>query len=340
MLSKNLTYINLTSNQMSLSFKLIGNWEWWTSYPVSIAESLGAMIGKDFVVVSGYAKRWNETTKKVYAFDTTMPKAKWREMDEVPTAEGFSHAAFAVDGDIMYVCGGYVGATPGPHTDTCLRYNHSSPPTTQWTYMPPLPEGRGGGGMILVNNTKTLMYATGATRVDGAAYDHRDVWGLNLNNLTSGWKKFPDIPYEGNHVSHVTASFKGQQRHFIMGGQLKQNEKFTNQAHNFEWNSTSMSWTRRASLPVGRGHASSSTFPYGCGLIIAGGAINNNTKTKDVSFYSIETDSWTKIGDLVIEMNTPVCDIVRFSSNSTDYIYCQTGGISTKFSWRIQISLS
>ena len=159
-------------------------------------EGLGAMIGKDFVGVSGFTGNFQTVTKKVYAFDTTDSNAKWREMDEVPVPVGFSHAAFAVvDESIMYICGAYVGPTPGPHSDVCLKYEHKNSPGKQFSFLPKLPEGRGGGGMVHMKSSNSLLYATGATRPSGGTTsDHSDVWELTLDNTAAGWQKRPDIP--------------------------------------------------------------------------------------------------------------------------------------------------
>jgi Kelch motif len=298
---------------------------------------MGAMIGDDFVIVSGFAKSWLNTTKKVYSFNTKNSTAMWMEQDEVPVPIGFSHSAFAVNGNTLYICGGYVGPTPGPDTNACLKYSHKKPRATQWEHLPSLPEGRGGGGLWYMNYTNSLQYTTGATRPNGTATDHNTTWELSLNNMTKGWMRRADLPYRGNHVSHVTVHYNGTYRHFVAGGQERQNENYANRPDHYEYDNMKKTWIQRASMPYGRGHASASTFAYGCGYIMAGGAINNKSHTADISYYGIDTNTWTSIGNLTMALNTPVCDIVRFA-NGTDYIYCQTGPISAEFSWRRQIS--
>jgi N-acetylneuraminic acid mutarotase len=296
------------------------------------------MIGDDFVLVSGFTKSWTNVTKKVYALNVKDASATWREMDDVPVPVGFSHAAATIVDNTMYICGGYIGGTPGPQTDICLKYSHTNPLTEQWSYLPSLPEGRGGGGMCFMNSTNSLLFTTGAIRPNGRATDQNTTWELDLSNTMNGWVRRADIPYTGNHVSHVTATYEGKKRHYILGGQKGSNEPYGNKADNFEWDNMNKIWIRRANMTIPRGHASSSTVPYGCGFIMAGGAINNDTQTSDVSYYGIDTDTWISIGNLTQPINTPVCDIARFSPG-LDYLYCQSGGISSKFSWRIRISL-
>ena len=87
-------------------------------------------------------------------------------------------------------------------------------------------------------------------------------------------------------------------------------------------------------MPFTRGHASSSTRAMGCGFIIAGGSTNENGKTKDISFYDITTDTWTKIGELPNAINTPVCDI-----GVDGYLYCESGWPNGTFSHKRKIYL-
>jgi N-acetylneuraminic acid mutarotase len=295
------------------------------------------LIGDDFVIVSGFGTNgWNSVTKKVYAFNVRETNAKWREMDEVPV-EGFSHASYAVDGMTMYICGAYSGPLDTiKDSPVCLKYSHTAPKGQQWSRLPDMPDGRGGGGLNHIKETNSLVYANGATRPP--TEDRDSTWELDLDNQLAGWVNRAPTQYKGNHISHVTAYYEGRPRYYYLGGQLEQNEANGNQNDVMEWDQASKSWIRRANMLMGRGHASSSTLAYGCGFIIIAGAINGGDKTSDISYYAIDTDSWTKIGDLPENINTPVCDIVRNLSGS-DWVYCQTGPISGTFAYKSKISL-
>jgi hypothetical protein len=297
---------------------------------------MGAMIGKDFVVVSGFTGNWDKVTKKVYALDTTDSKAVWREMDEVPTSQGFSHAAFAVDGLTMYICGQYVGPSPGPDAPTCLKYEHGASKGKQWSFLPDLPDGRGGGGMFYLKETNSLLYSTGAIRHGGNWIDFKSTWELKLSNIRDGWKTLPDLPYAGNHVGHVSAELNGKKRYFIMGGQKTFDEANGNVRDNYEWDNNDRKWIKRADLPDARGHFSSSSTPYGCGFLYAGGALNGHRKTDDITYYGIDSDKFQSIGDLPRDVNTPVCAVAYL--NTGDWLYCVTGPVSSEFSWRIRIT--
>jgi N-acetylneuraminic acid mutarotase len=317
---------------------LVGIWEKWLPYPIKIAESMGGLIGDDFCVISGFANAWTQVTKANYCYNTTDPLAKWRKMDDVPVT-GFTHASFATVGKIMYICGSYVGGTPGPDSKICLKYNHAIAPGSglQWSFLPELPEGRGGGGMNHIKETNSLVYSIGATR-RGKTIDYTTTWELFLDNLAGGWIKRADCPYKANHVSHVTAYLQGKPHYYWAGGQIAQEEDSGNQDDLVEWDQATKTWIRRADMPLPRGHASSSTIPYGCGFLMIGGAINTGTKTTNIAWYNIETDKWHSIGDLKNKINTPVCDVVK-NLNGTDWIYCQTGSVSGDYTWKSKITL-
>jgi N-acetylneuraminic acid mutarotase len=275
-------------------------------------------------------------TTKVYAYNVRDPNAKWQMMDDVPVL-GFHHAAYAVDGLVMYICGAYVGGIDNiTDSPICLKYSHTAPAGQQWTRLPDMPGHRGGGGMNLIFETNSLLYATGATRTGWATTDYNTTFELSLDNLSAGWSVRSAIPYKANHVSHVTAYYQGQPHYFVGGGQIKQEEADGNQHDLVEWIPTTATWKRRANMTFSRGHSSASTIAYGCGFLMIGGAINGGNQTTDISYYGIDTDSWISIGDLPDKINTPVCDIVRNLTDS-DWVYCQTGWYWGEFSWRRKI---
>ena len=168
--------------------------------------------------------------------------------------------------------------------------------------------------------------------------DFNTTWELDLDNLVTGWIQRADIPYKGNHISRVAVTYQGKNRYYVAGGQKQQQEKSGNQNDLYEWDVINSQWIKRANMTIARGHASSSTRPYGCGFIMAGGATNDGNMTADISYYGIDTDSWTTIGILPKAINTPICDIVTLGRGN-DWLYCQTGNVGGYFSWRTRISI-
>jgi len=161
----------------------------------------------------------------------------------------------------------------------CYVFDHQASAGNQWTALPSLPDGgRGGGGLGLIHEANSLVYAGGATRSGRDVNDKTDAWILNLGNLNAGWSATTNIPFASNHLSAVTAKDgSGAWRTYFMGGQVKDQEGSSenNYLYEFVYNPNGADqWVKRADMPITRGHASSSTRPYGCGFIIAGGTTN------------------------------------------------------------------
>jgi N-acetylneuraminic acid mutarotase len=85
-----------------------------TKYPIPAAEAQGAMIGDDYLVLSGFTMGYDIATPKNYALRLRDPNAQWRAMDDLPNPvkAGITHGAFAVVGLKIYMCGGYLGGHP------------------------------------------------------------------------------------------------------------------------------------------------------------------------------------------------------------------------------------
>ena len=290
-----------------------------------MGEPQGLLVNtNDLVVFSGFMKGLTVVANRTYARDVRYLNSTWRRMDDMPMTSGITHMATVSVGSIVYLCGGYHGAHPGPHTSKCFQYDQSIAPDTgqQWSSLPDLPNGgSAGGGMIYSTAYNSLYYAGGGQRlVLGSVHpvDVNNTWKLALHNISAGWIPSTPIPYLANHLSAVThRDTLGYERHFMLAGQVSENECCGNLGYNYEFFPNNETWIQRASMPIPRGHAASSTRAIGCGFIIAGGSINNPTgnnariRTDDISYYDIYSDTWTTaIGSLPTIGATPIVDIM------------------------------
>jgi hypothetical protein len=298
-------------------------WENAPSNPFTAAEPHGMMIGNDLVFFGGFYDNFQATRNETYARRVTdvNNNSTWRKMTALPHPVGITHTPSVAVGSKVYMCGGYIGGTPGPETPNCYVYDHSKfRGTGQWSRFRSLPgNGTGGAGIIYDKTTNALFYVGGANRPKPRvlfSIDTNKVWKYSLSNPALGWVESTPIPYFGNHISYVTArDDRGAQRHYFLGGQIGENEVFGNLADVFEFNAVEERWIRQASMPFGRSHSTASTRPIGCGFIVAGGAINDvnvpgkRISTSDISYYDIPTNTWTSIGNLSWSMVTPLVDI-------------------------------
>jgi len=186
--------------------------------------------------------------------------------------------------------------------------------------------------MIYDTASNSLVFAGGAMRPwpgNPHAEDYTHTWKLNLGNIEAGWETVSNIPFLANHMSYVTVldAFSNE-RHIFVAGQVGENEFTGNIVANYEYVVETDTWIKLKDMPFTRGHASESTRAMGCGFYIAAGSTNEYGKTKDISFYDIERDTWTKIGETRNALNTPVCDV----SPATGKMYCETGWAQGSFS--------
>ena len=307
--------LELSSLILSFSPQFPSTWQSFApEYPIAAPEAQAEKFGNDFVVFGGFNAIFTDVTNKTYARDMSVANSPWRRMDDMPLTTGITHAATAVIGMKMYMCGGYLGPQPGSHNAACYIYDHSKAPGTgQWSSFTALPNnGSGGAGMVYDVVTDALFYTGGAQRPkigSREAYDQNHTWKYNFYNPTAGWVASTPIPYLANHQSAVTAYHQGRPRHFFAGGQIVENEKQGNVADIFEFIASTEIWLRRTSMPYGRGHTTVSTRAYGCGFIMAGGSINSLinklNRTNDILFYNIPSDNWTSVGVMPVVGATP-----------------------------------
>jgi hypothetical protein len=219
------------------------------------------------------------------------------------------------------MCGGYLGAHPGPHVAYCFIYDHSIPPGSgrQWTRFTDLPNnGYAGGGMIYDTLQNALYFAGGGQRLKAGSIhpvDSDRAFKYSLQNPSAGWVEIARIPYKANHLSSVTQTYLGNERHYFVGGQLGEYETNQNLPDVYEFIASNETWVSRTFMPFARGHVTASTRPIGCGFIVAGGSVNSITnkknRTTNILYYDIPSDTWTSIGDLSIKTPhaTPLVDI-------------------------------
>jgi hypothetical protein len=197
-----------------------------------------------------------------------------------------------------------------------------------------LPIGRAGGSLQYVASRNALFFTGGAERPTLAEYvDFRNSWLYRLDaGLTGTWQPMQDMPFSANHMSYVTArDERGAARYFFLGGQLAENEGNGNIDTNYEWDAVRDVWTPRKKMLIPRGHASSSTLAISCGFIMVAGTTNGSGPTKEIHYYDIPSDTWTKIGESWFGVNTPVCGI------GGGFLWCETGWSDARFSSRIRI---
>lgn len=123
-----------------------------------------------------------------------------------------------------------------------------------------------------------------------------------------------------------------------MGGQSAKDENWVIIWSIYEYVASTGSWIERSSLSmecVSWSLNFCNNIPYkSCGIIIANGAVDRDITSDIICYYSIATNTWTKIGNMSQTTRMAVCDIYK------DYLYCQSGNDGMFFSTHMQMGVN
>ncbi|WP_415831328.1 kelch repeat-containing protein, partial [Deinococcus frigens] len=117
-----------------------------TNAPTTLYEGQGAAVNGELYVFGGFDRNVNDKPTATRAASAYNPATdRWRKLRDIP--DFVTHAGVAVDGQNIYLAGGFLGNHPGPQTNHVWKYSVA---TDTWAAMPPLPQARGGGGLARV----------------------------------------------------------------------------------------------------------------------------------------------------------------------------------------------
>lgn len=238
--------------------------------------------------------------------------AGWRRLADMPL--DLTHVAQAAVETRFYTCGGFVGTAPGKSVADCFVFHL---PNNTWSRMPSLPSDRAGGGMVYIEQSNALFYASGTQRPFGeyVGIDKAESWMLFLADMEKGWVRKNDMPNPRNHM--VATSVGG--RYYFLGGQHQNRETTDNQATVQEYDFWKDVWVSRKPMPIPVGHISASTVAYWNGILVIGGINNGRLLSNRVHYYDIFADTWTFVGRFPRNVQSPVCD------KADRQLFCATG---------------
>jgi N-acetylneuraminic acid mutarotase len=276
-------------------------WENRVAAPLSRFEANGTAVDGLLYVFGGFdaaIDAFNQT--QVYNPATN----QWTMKADMP--EAITHAGIAVDENTIWLVGGYAGDDPGPSTTHVWKYNILS---NTWSAGPALPAPRGAGAVALIG--RNLHFFGGAVRTAGNHddTDYGDHYVLNIDTATS-WSQLADLPNPRNHLGGIALNGKI----YAIGGQHDTFESTGNQTQVDVYDPGSDTWSQAASLPLGNGHISASTFVADGRIMVIGGTLNggsNGLASDDVLLYDPPSNVWLKLRSLPDVRKTPVAGFIN-----------------------------
>ncbi len=276
------------------------SWEPVAPAPAPRGEAQGAAVGSRLFVFGGFTSGGPVSlpaTARSDAYDAATNA--WQPVADLPVV--VTHAPAVVDGDTIWLVGGYVGDSPGPATDQVWRY---SVVTNAWSPAPALPAARGAGGAAIAGGE--LHYFGGTSRGTGkGSPDEEEHWALRLDGGTT-WEPRAPLPNPRNHLAAVTLG----DRVYAIGGQHAENETTGNQRQVDAYDPATDAWTRVADLPSARGHVSSSAVVVGGRIVVVGGTDQGNTASASVEAYDPAANAWTTLPALPVGRKSPVAGLI------------------------------
>jgi N-acetylneuraminic acid mutarotase len=270
-----------TFDHVSPSLRSPFTWNTAAPSPIPRFEANDATVNNQLFVLGGFYDSAIEATTEADRYDPA--SNTWTVLSDMP--QPITHAGTAVDGQDIYLAGGFVGDGLTTVTNRVLVYDV---PTDTWSDAPPLPEARGAGALVRLD--RQLHFFGG---LDATLHDRADHWVLDLDGGT-GWTSAAPLPNPRNHLGYIDLNGLA----YAIGGQHQLDEAAGNQAEVDAYDPSTDTWTAVAPLPVPRGHAHTSTFVLNGQIVIAGGETNGPRILADVTAYNPDTDSWTALPPL------------------------------------------
>lgn len=248
-------------------------------------EGVGVEVNARLYVFGGFGDTELTISPFVDVYDPSADS--WVRVGEMPLP--LSHITPAVDGDTVWIAGGFAGNHPGPAVTTVWKYHVSA---NTWEPGPALPEERAGGA--LVRYGRTLHYFGGfkADR-ETTVSDH---WTLAIDGGVA-WQSAAPMPAPRGHMSAIVL----QDAIYSIGGQTGHDKNPVDQPHVYRYSPATNSWEERAELPAPRSHFESSTFLLHDRIVIVGGRTNTirgQGQLATMLLYEPEADVWISLPSL------------------------------------------
>jgi N-acetylneuraminic acid mutarotase len=273
------------------------SWKRAAPSPFARVESPTAVVSGKIYLFGGFTDDL-DASNELDVYDPA--NDSWTRKKEMPTR--LTHLNPAIDGNTIWLAGGFKGRHPGPVTAEVWKYDIAS---DAWTPGPPLPERRAGGGLAVVQRRLHYFGGYKADR-DTNSGDH---WSLSLDG-GNRWQREADLPDPRGHVSAAVLDGKL----YALGGDHGHDKTQIDLKSCHRFDPATNQWSPIASLPDGRSHFESSTIIYRGRILIVGGRCNSSQPPRnvvgDLIEYDPEADAWHVVGAMPEKLLAPAAAII------------------------------
>ena len=284
------------------------NFDWTTAAPSPIPrmESGRVVVDGKIYLFGGLTDSSLNATTRVDVYDPASDS--WTQLSDMP--DEITHAIPVVDGNTVWIVGGFYGDHPGAAANDVWMYDIRS---NTWSQGTDLPELRAGGGTAIIG--RELHYFGGYA--SDRQTNEPDHWVLDLDNPVA-WTTAADMPSPRGHLGVAVLDGKI----YAIGGQVGHDGTNSQSELVHAYDPTTDTWTQVASLPFARSHHEGGTFVQDGHIIVAGGQTNTIGNTDDVSAYDPTTDTWKTLPTLPVGLNSVASAVIN------NQFYVLTGTIN------------
>jgi hypothetical protein len=283
-------------------------WQPRSACPQARFEGTSLVIDGLMYVFGGFKNVAIQGTRRIDVYDVVTDA--WSTRNDMPVL--VTHVAPVLDDRTVWIAGGFLGDHPGPATADVWSYDVD---LDTWAPGPPLPKAVAGGGLVRIGRA---LYYFGGVEADRQT-NSASTYGLDLDDLASGWSTLADMPAPRNHLSGVELNGRAH----AIGGQLGHDINPQDTAWHHAYDPLTDTWSAVRSLPSPRSHAEPGTFVMEGKAIVTGG--KNSTEgmenVPDVMSYDPLLDAWSFLPHL------PVPSFGASSQLVGDWIVVTTGAV-------------
>jgi N-acetylneuraminic acid mutarotase len=277
----------------------LNNLVWKTGAPTPFhrVESPAAVVDGKLFLFGGFTEDLDGSTE-VDVYDPAVDK--WSRKKDMPS--GMTHLNAVVDGNTIWLAGGFKGHHPGPTSDEVWKYDVVA---DSWKAGPALPEPRAGGGLALVDGK--LHYFGGLTSDRQTTSGSH--WSLTLDGGKK-WESEADMPEPRGHLAATVLDGKI----YALGGTDGHDKTQIDVPMCHAYDPATKKWSAIARLPDGRSHFESSTLIYRGRILVIGGRSNSPEPARGVLnemiTYDPKQNVWQAVGTLTEKVLAPSAAII------------------------------
>lgn len=284
-------------------------WSTVTAAPIPRNEGMSAVVNGKMYVFGGVDSQGPILRSDVY----TPGSNSWSRLPDLP--KRITHAQPVVDGQYVWLVGGYVGTGNGWEqlwaTREVWRFDTVS---QKWSAMAQLPTARGSGASVLLG--RNLHYFGGG---DSSRRDVSEHYVLNLDDTSAGWSQRAAMP---NARTHLAGAVIGG-RIYAIGGQHGVDNAAVCQTEVDVYDLATNKWTKVGSMPRTLSHHTAATFTLNGRIVVLGGEISPGVFSKYAISYNPSTNTWTTLDNLPAARTSLAAGVVN------GVVYASGGSLQT-----------